>query len=139
MKSLRKINLTKVFEIALAVVIIMLPIRAAFAASGDILDNTAGGSPCTTLHGVACSSGNGDISSILITIINWALGLAGLISVGFIIYGGFKYIFSAGNEKTAGEGKAVVFNALIGLVIIILAYVIVRIVVSTVTNVGVTS
>jgi len=58
------------------------------------------------------------------------LEVAGLIAVAFIIYGGFRYITSAGNEEAAESGKNTLTNAIIGLVIIILSYVIVAVLIN---------
>ena len=90
------------------------------------------GEICNSLTGVSCGGQSTDVISLAITIINYALGLAGLIAVAFLIYGGFLYIFEGASEGAAEKGKKTIINALIGLVIIILAYVIVKIVVNTV-------
>ena len=68
------------------------------------------------------------ISSFIIKIINIALTVAGLIAVLFLIIGGFRYITSAGNEETAEQAKKIITNAIIGIVIIILSFVIVRVI-----------
>lgn len=62
-------------------------------------------------------------------IINWLLSIAFGVAVLFLIIGGFWYITSAGNEENAEKGKKTVINAIIGLIIIILSYVIVNVVV----------
>ena len=54
------------------------------------------------------------VQEIVKLVINWALYLAAIISVIFIIIGGFMYITSAGNETQAGKGRATLKNALIG-------------------------
>jgi hypothetical protein len=51
-----------------------------------------------------------------------------------LILGGFWYITSAGNEALATKGKQTVINAIIGIVIIILAYVVLTAVVGFVTS-----
>lgn len=52
--------------------------------------------------------------------------LAGYVSVAFIIYGGIKYILSAGTAAGVEAAKKTITNALIGLVIAVLAVVIVN-------------
>ena len=54
----------------------------------------------------------------------------------FLIIGGFWYITAAGNEETAEKGKGTVINAIIGIVIIILSYVIINVVSTLVSNTG---
>src|SRR6186997_748159 len=72
-----------------------------------------------------------DFASILsFAIRTILLPLAGLVALTFIIIGGFHYIISHGNDEQAEAGKKTLTNAVIGLVIIILAYVIITIVVN---------
>ncbi|MBX4186747.1 MAG: hypothetical protein KW802_00590 [Candidatus Doudnabacteria bacterium] len=68
------------------------------------------------------------ISQFILKIINIALAVAGLIAVLFLIIGGFRYITSAGNEETAESAKKIIINAIIGVVVIILSFVIVRVI-----------
>jgi uncharacterized membrane protein len=91
---------------------------------------------CGQLNGISCNSSGSGLSDLIISIINIALGLAFLIAVAVLIYGGFLYIFDAGNEKSSAKGKKTIINAIIGLVIIILSYVIVSVISRTVSNVG---
>lgn len=65
------------------------------------------------------------------------LGIAFGIAVLFVIIGGFWYVTSAGNEETAEKGRNTVVNAVIGIVIIILSYVIVNVVSSLVSRTNV--
>jgi glucose uptake protein GlcU len=62
------------------------------------------------------------------------LGISGAIAVLFVLLGGFQYMTSAGNEKQAETGKNNVMYAIIGLVVVILAYTIVNVVVRLVTK-----
>ena len=68
------------------------------------------------------------VSEIVLRVINIALAVAGLIAVLFLIIGGFRYVTSAGNEETAEQAKKIITNAIIGIVIIILSFVIVRVI-----------
>lgn len=68
------------------------------------------------------------VSQFILKIINIALAVAGLIAVLFLIIGGFRYITSAGNEETAEQAKKIIINAIIGVVVIILSFVIVRVI-----------
>ena len=74
----------------------------------------------------------GLIESAIILLLGLAFGLAVL----FLIIGGFYYITSAGNEEQAEKGRKTLINSIIGLVVIILSYTIVRIVASTITIVN---
>lgn len=67
-------------------------------------------------------------SEIILKVINVLLAVAGLVAVIFLIVGGFRYILAGGNEESAESAKKTITNAIIGIVIIILAFVIVRVV-----------
>jgi type IV secretory pathway VirB2 component (pilin) len=79
-------------------------------------------------------AGSRDVSDFIINVIEVLLTVAMAIAVLFIIIGGFQYMTSAGNEGRAESGKKTLINALIGLVLIILAYVIVSVINRTLTN-----
>lgn len=69
-----------------------------------------------------------NVNELLIRIINVLLAVAGLVAVVFLIIGGFRYITAGGNEEAAEAGKKTIVNAIIGIVVIILSFVIVRVV-----------
>lgn len=68
------------------------------------------------------------LNTLIIKVINWILAIVLAIDVLVIIIGGFLYITSAGNEERAKSGRKAVINAIIGLIIIIMAYVIAQVV-----------
>ena len=55
-------------------------------------------------------------------IINIALGFLGIIAVVLVLYGGFMWMTAAGNEERVTKEKQILTAALIGLVIIIMAW-----------------
>ena len=57
------------------------------------------------------------ISIIALNIVQIMLMLVAYVSVGFIIFGGFKYLKSAGDSNGITGGKKTVLNAIIGLVL----------------------
>jgi len=66
-----------------------------------------------------------DIVLLLQNLIQIALTLAGVLAVAFIIFGGIQYITSSGDAKRVEGAKNTLVNAVIGLVLAALAYVIV--------------
>lgn len=78
--------------------------------------------------GTGLNCGTTDPNAFIKNIINILLSVAFALAVLFLIIGGFWYITSAGNEETAEKGKSTAINAIIGIVIIILSYVIVNVV-----------
>ncbi|MEX2055201.1 MAG: pilin [Candidatus Andersenbacteria bacterium] len=75
---------------------------------------------------------SGTLESRLRGMINVFLGLVSLIAAAAVIYGGVKYIISAGNEKEAEAAKKVILYAVIGLIVIGLSALIVNFVISAV-------
>ena len=62
------------------------------------------------------------IGDIIMNVIKFVLGVTGAITLLVIIIGGLRYVLSAGNEDQAKGAKKILLSALIGFVIIILAY-----------------
>jgi hypothetical protein len=62
------------------------------------------------------------------------LGLLGAIAVGLIIYAGFTIMTAAGSEDKVGEGKKILVNAVIGLIIVLSAMGIVQFVLSSLSD-----
>lgn len=67
-------------------------------------------------------------SQITLRVIQILLAIAGLIAVLFLIIGGLRYITAHGNEEQAEAAKKTITHAIIGVVIVILAFVIIRVI-----------
>jgi hypothetical protein len=81
------------------------------------------------------SLGDNSFLGIMMYVIdNILLPVAGVISMLFIIIGGFQYITSRGDEELATAGRKTLTNAIIGLVIVIMSYVIVTVVINALQN-----
>jgi hypothetical protein len=63
---------------------------------------------------------------IVLNVLEIALQIVGYLAVGFIIYGGFKYITGAGAPDKIVAGRKIILNAVIGLVISIFSIAIVN-------------
>lgn len=82
---------------------------------------------------VADSSGynyDSTLDSLAGDIIRLALSVLGTIFVVFIIYAGFLWLTAAGNEQRVEKAKKILFESIIGLVIVIAAYAITYFIVS---------
>lgn len=71
----------------------------------------------------------GSLPSLIARIVQSALLLVGVIALGFIVYGGFRYIMSRGDEREVETAKNTITYAVIGIIVIGLAYAIVTFVV----------
>ena len=65
-----------------------------------------------------------DLSTLVMRIINWISVIAAVLAIIYLVYSGIIYITAAGNPDAAKKGQQGVINAIIGIVIIVLAYVI---------------
>lgn len=63
-----------------------------------------------------------DPRTVIGRIINMALGFLGVIAVGIVLMGGFKWMIAGGNEEQTGEAKKLLGAGVIGLVIILSAW-----------------
>lgn len=66
--------------------------------------------------------GNATPEEVVVSIINWVLGILALIAVIMILIGGFKWMTAAGNEEKVESAKKLLVAAIIGLVIILAAW-----------------
>lgn len=71
-----------------------------------------------------------DITVLIGNTINGFLILAGTVAVLFIIIGGFQYITSAGNPDGIYKAKQTLLYAIIGLIVVILSFAIVKFVIN---------
>lgn len=67
---------------------------------------------------VPSGTSSGDLASVILNIINYVLAIVGVIALAYLIYGGFRYITSGGNEDTVSDAKNIIINAVIGIIVI---------------------
>lgn len=67
-----------------------------------------------------------DIRNLIGNGIEIALTIAAFVAIGFIIYGGIRYTISAGDASNIKKAKETIVNAVVGLIIAMLAFGIVR-------------
>lgn len=83
-----------------------------------------------TIPGATFGLGTADLQSTVVKIIQWVLGFLGLIAVIMILIGGFQWMTAGGNEEKVGSAKKIISAAVIGLIVVLLAWAIVIFVVS---------
>lgn len=69
---------------------------------------------------------NPPLEGVINTLINVLLSVAGTLAVLFLIIGGYQYITSLGNPEQISKAKSSITYSIIGLIIVILSYVIVK-------------
>ena len=78
-----------------------------------------------------------DITSIngLVTVVTtWIIYIAGIMAFFYLIYSGILYISAAGNPEQAKKGQQGILNAVIGIIIVTLAFVILKAISGTAGN-----
>lgn len=66
----------------------------------------------------------GNVKNIIASIINIALGFLGVIAVIIILFAGFKWMTASGNEEQVASARKMLVQAITGLVIVFLAWII---------------
>jgi uncharacterized membrane protein YgcG len=87
----------------------------------------------TTFPGVSTGASPGEIIG---GFYKWSLGAAGVLALGAVVWGGIKYTMSAGNPSGQGEGKEWVKAALLGLLLLLGAYLILYTINPNLVNLG---
>lgn len=138
-KSLRK-------TLAVAVASLMMSLAPAMAvvpsvayadnigdclSQGSGLDNLETNGDCTPSD---TDSGTQKIQSIVTTVVNIFSIVVGIVAVIMVIWGGFKYITSGGDQSNVTSAKQTIMYAIIGLVIVALAQFLVQFVLGRVVS-----
>lgn len=79
-------------------------------------------------------SNSQDIRIIIAKIIRVVLGLLGIIAVGIIMYAGWLWMTSEGNEEKVTQAKKTLTNAVIGLIIILASFAIASFILNKLTG-----
>ncbi|MDP3685909.1 MAG: hypothetical protein Q8R32_03710 [bacterium] len=87
-------------------------------------------------QGIQNPIGCDDIGACILKVVNYVLGLAGVLALAGIVYGGFMYITAAGNQDRVESGKNAVMYAVIGLIVIGLSFAILRFIFSALGGSG---
>lgn len=75
-----------------------------------------------------------DLKTSVIDIINWVIGLLGIVCVIVIVIGGIQYMTSTGDPGKVKKARDTILYGIIGLIIVILAAVIVNFVIISLTG-----
>ncbi|MCX6809195.1 MAG: hypothetical protein NTZ65_00335 [Candidatus Berkelbacteria bacterium] len=111
----------------------MRELKSAIVSWGSKIAYVAAGAymMTSTASAAAVQIGNGRISELFIssnslssligTVVTFALVIVGVIAVIYLIFGGITYVTAGGDAEKAGKGRQTITNAIIGIVIIIAA------------------
>jgi len=82
----------------------------------------------------AAGLSSGNLVDTISSVIRVALGFLGVIAVVIILLGGFKWMTSGGNDEKVKKAKALIFQGIIGLVIVLSSYAIASFVITSITT-----
>ena len=118
----KRVKYLAVLSLAIIVSLFALPIFAQQPSQGDLGLGVVG-------QNIAL--GGGDIRVTIVRILNYAFGFLGIVMVGIVIYAGILYMMSGGDPTKTATARKWIFNAVIGLVIILSAFAITRFVLTS--------
>ena len=130
--SLRNIIYSLLFITCLVFASLVKPVSAFTCPEKTIRENE----PVSALSecNVEKTEGEKSLMSNVNMLINVFTSVMGFLAVAMIIYGGFMLLTAQGDPARIKRGKDVVLYSVIGLILVMLAYVIVNFVMTNVTN-----
>lgn len=90
------------------------------------VNKALGGLKTTGEKGLGSTDANlyptGGLPEIIGKVVGAALAFLGVAFFILMIYGGYMWMFSMGNEQTTTKAKEIIIAAVVGLIIVLLAY-----------------
>ena len=129
--SVRSIITTITSTPVVAVIALFSATATPVLADTGAVDATLGGLT-NTAKKAGLGSAAPSLTDILGPLINSAFALTGVIFVILMIYGGFLYMQARGNEDDTKKAKAIITNAIIGIIILALAFAITNFVIGAI-------
>lgn len=79
-------------------------------------------------------NGQLNIFVLVASVLNFIVLIAAIIAILYLIWAGIQYITASTDEEKAKKARAAIYNAIIGIVVIVLSYVIIQYVSALATN-----
>ena len=74
----------------------------------------------------SATNGNESFRSVALTFINFFLFFLGLVATAFIIFGGFLYVTSRGDDQAVEKAKKILTYAAVGIFVILISFALVN-------------
>lgn len=71
-------------------------------------------------------AGDPNVGNVISVVLNYAFTIAGILLLFYFLFGGYQIFLSGGDPKKVAEGKSTITNALVGFVIVFVAFWIVQ-------------
>lgn len=128
-KSLQSMLLVPVIALGVSAVVPALQPTEVFA---QVSGGVGGGANAAQGEGQPTDIFGTD--SVFQTIVNVLLFIIGAVAVIMLVYGGFRYVTSAGDSSAVTSAKNTILYAVIGIIVAILAYAVVNFVITNVPS-----
>ena len=76
------------------------------------------------------------LPAMILQLVNYALGLVGVLALGFIVFGGFLYITAHGESQQIEKAKGIIIYSVIGIIVVGLAAALVTFVIGSIIGGG---
>jgi len=119
------ITKTKIFSLFIVLILGIVQLSALFVACPVLADSSLG-QPLLQEIGNSSYGTQKDVKIIALDFIKVLLGFLSIIFLAFVLFAGFKWMTSGGNETKIKEATSQMTNAAIGLVILLSAWGITR-------------
>ena len=125
----------KYIKIIMAVITIvaMFSATVGYTSADSFVGDACSG--LTTVSSAGCTKGGDTIKSIARRVVNIMSIVVGIISVIMLIVAGIKFSTAGGDSNSVQSARSTLIYALIGLFIAVLAQFLVRVVLTTATNI----
>jgi hypothetical protein len=105
----------------------MQPLLRTFLFAANLFDGIDPNKKCPAPHETdTCGAQFSDILHLIQNAINYALFLAGMLAIVFVIIGGIRYALSQGNPQALQQAKKTLTYAIVGLLVSGMAFAIVN-------------
>ena len=84
-----------------------------------------------------CQSSDLEFAGVIGNLIQFIFVIAVILALGFLVFGGIKWITSGGDKGNVEAARGTIIAAIIGLIIVFLAYVILNLVLTFLTGEGI--
>src|SRR3990167_2386008 len=100
------------------IVLVLLPVVFLLSANASAQTNDLYG----VNYGAGAGLGSEDLRVSVIKVIRTILGVLGIVALMLILYAGFVWMTAGGKADRIEQAKKIIFNAVIGLLIIMMAF-----------------
>lgn len=70
---------------------------------------------------IGINGGKSDLPLVALAVVDDLVRIAGMVAVGVVIYGGVQYATSQGNPEQTARAQSTIINALVGLIVAVIA------------------